>query len=103
METLRDMPYEHFIADFSQSTDYPVDFIQTAIYDVTDKGKNYLIEYGKPDSEGKPLLYRLVPEDDFCSFDMAIKVFHAVCVEGKEPLDWQWKDVTYIIREDKEE
>lgn len=103
METLRDMPYEHFIADFSQSEGYPVEFIQTAIYDVTDKGKNYLIEYGKPDSEGKPLLYRLVPENDFCSFDMAVKIFYAVCVEGKEPLDWHWKDVTYIIREDKQE
>ena len=103
METLRDMPYEHFIADFSQSKDYPVEFIQTAIYDVTDKGKNYLIEYGKSDSEGKPLLYRLKPEDDFCSFDMAVKIFYAVCVEGKEPLDWNWEDVTYIIRGDKEE
>ena len=103
METLRDISYEHFIADFSQSKDYPVEFIQTAIYNVTDKGKNYLIEYGKSDSEGKPLLYRLVPENDFCSFDMAVKIFYAVCVEGKEPLDWKWEDVTYILSEDKEE
>lgn len=103
LKTLRDMPYEHFIADFSESKDYPAEFIQTAVYDITEKGTNYLIEYGKSDSEGNPLLYRLVPEDDFCSFDMAVRIFHTVCVEGKEPLDYHWKDVTYIIREDKRE
>ena len=98
METLRDMPYEHFIADFSGAEGYPVEFIQTTLYKGIEKGKNYLIEYGKSDSEGNPLLYRLVPENDFCSFDMAVKIFHTVCVYGKEPLDWNWEDVTYIIR-----
>ena len=48
-------------------------------------------------------MYRLKSEDDFCSFDMAVKIFYDVCVEGKEPLDWHWKDVTYIIRKEKEE
>ena len=103
LETLRDMAYEHFIADFSKADKYPVEFIQTALYKGMEKGKDYLIEYGKPDSEGNPLLYRLAPEDDFCSFDMAKKIFHTVCVEGKEPLEWNWKDVTYIIRGEKEE
>ena len=103
LETLRDIPYEHFIADFPSAESFPIEFIQTVVYSVTDKGKNYLIEYGKPDNEGKPLLYRLVTEDEFCSFEMARDIFHTVCVEGKEPLDWNWKDVTYTISGEEEE
>lgn len=99
LRILRDMAYEFIIADFGEASNYPIGFIQGAIKAITEKGKGYLIEYGKLDDEGNPLLYRLVPDDDFCSYEMAKKIFYVACVEGKEPLDWQWEDVTYIIKE----
>lgn len=106
LETMRSMLNEYYIADFGEMKNFPVKYIQTVINDDcsletldTHTEKNYRIEYAKKDAKGNERLFKLKTENDFCDLNLAVKIFHTVCVEGKEPLDWEWEDISYLIKQ----
>lgn len=55
------------------------------------------------DKEGNNHIYVLEAPDGACDYDMAVSVFAMVCIEGKAPSDWHWKEITEEVFAKKEE
>lgn len=35
--------------------------------------------------------------NDLCDYESAVKIFHSLCVEGKEPTGVPVRDISYLI------
>lgn len=106
LKELRAMTDEFYIADFKNDKNFPVAYIQTIIkgddsvdYIDAHEKKDYRIEYAKNTVGGKTKLFKLKTPNDFCDLELALEIFHTVCVDGKEPLAWDWEDISYLIKE----
>lgn len=107
---MRSVMDEFICVNLDAIADRPVDFIQSLVegyirYDGVHIKKNYRVEYGKMDKEGNNHIYVLEAPDGACDYDMAVSVFAMVCIEGKAPSDWQWKEITEEVfaQEESEE
>lgn len=99
MCNMRPVMDEFICVDLAGIEDRPVDFIQSLVesyirYDGVRIKKNYRVEYGVMDKAGKNHIYLLEAPDGACDYDMALSVFAMVCIEGKAPSDWCWKEIT---------
>lgn len=108
MCNMRPVMDEFICVDFAGIEDRPVDFIQSLVesyirYDSVRIKKNYRVEYGKLDKTGKNHIYVLETLHGVCDYDMAVSVFAMVCIEGKAPSDWHWKEITEEVFAKKEE
>lgn len=108
MCNMRPVMDEFICVDFAGIEDRPVDFIQSLVesyirYDSVRIKKNYRVEYGKLDKTGKNHIYVLEAPHGVCDYDMAVSVFAMVCIEGKAPSDWHWKEITEEVFAKKEE
>lgn len=108
MCNMRPVMDEFICVNLDVIADRPVDFIQSLVegyirYDGVHIKKNYRVEYGKMDKEGNNHIYVLEAPDGACDYDMAVSVFAMVCIEGKAPSDWHWKEITEKVFAKKEE
>jgi len=108
MCNMRPVMDEFICVNLDAIADRPVDFIQSLVegyirYDGVHIMKNYRVEYGKMDKEGNNHIYVLEAPDGACDYDMAVSVFAMVCIEGKAPSDWYWKEITEKVFAKKEE
>lgn len=108
MCNMRPVMDEFICVNLDVIADRPVDFIQSLVegyirYDDVHIKKNYRVEYGKMDKEGNNHIYVLEAPDGACDYDMAVSVFAMVCIEGKAPSDWHWKEITEKVFAKKEE
>ena len=108
MCNMRPVMDEFICVDLAGIEDRPVDFIQSLVesyirYDSVRIKKNYRVEYGKLDKTGKNHIYVLEAPHGVCDYDMAVSVFAMVCIEGKAPSDWHWKEITEEVFAKKEE
>lgn len=108
MCNMRPVMDEFICVNLDVIADRPVDFIQSLVegyirYDGVHIKKNYRVEYGKMDKEGNNHIYVLEAPDGACDYDMAVSVFAIVCIEGKAPSDWNWKEITEEVFAKKEE
>lgn len=108
MCNMRPVMDEFICVNLDVIADRPVDFIQSLVegyirYDGVHIMKNYRVEYGKMDKEGNNHIYVLEAPDGACDYDMAVSVFAMVCIEGKAPSDWYWKEITEKVFAKKEE
>lgn len=108
MCNMRPVMDEFICVNLDVIADRPVDFIQSLVegyirYDGVHIMKNYRVEYGKMDKEGNNHIYILEAPDGACDYDMAVSVFAMVCIEGKAPSDWHWKEITEKVFAKKEE
>lgn len=108
MCNMRPVMDEFICVNLDVIADSPVDFIQSLVegyilYDGVHIKKNYRVEYGKMDKEGNNHIYVLEAPDEACDYDMAISVFAMVCIEGKAPSDWHWKEITAEVPVKKEQ
>ena len=102
LRQMRTMKDEFLIVDFGDAETVPVFFVQAAIVgdestELVDahKPKNYHIEYAMKNGERK--LVAIAMPNDFCGYESAVKVFHSLCVEGKEPAGVPVRDISYLI------
>lgn len=96
LEALRPIGREYLIIRFNKISDTTYWDIHIKAFGNTENGKGYRIKYSKKYSDGKICTYVLVPEVGHCNYEMANKVLYTICVEGKEPLEWCWKEVSNI-------
>ena len=96
LQNLRGMRDDYLIVDYRKAKNFPVDFIQTAVskVNVGTGEKRYLVEYGKVGYNNRRYLYRLKETDQPLTLEYITEVFRTVCVNGKEPLNWEWGDVS---------
>lgn len=99
MCNMRPVMDEFICVDLAGIVDRPVDFIQSLVesyirYDGVHIKKNYRVEYGALDKAGENHIYLLEAPNGACDYDMAVSVFAMVCIEGKAPTDWHWKEIT---------
>ena len=96
LQNLRGMRDDYLIVDYRKAKNFSVDFIQTAVskVNVGTGEKRYLVEYGKVGYNNRRYLYRLKETDQPLTLEYITEVFRTVCVNGKEPLNWEWGDVS---------
>ena len=69
----------------------PVSFIQSMVAKLDDDGKFYYsVVYGVIDAEGNEHFLR---SRNILPIEELIDIFRTVCVDGKEPSAWEWKEV----------
>ncbi len=96
LQNLRGMREDYLIVDYAKAKKIPVDFIQAAVDKVNAATgeKQYEVDYGKVEYNNKRYLYHLKETDPPLTLEDITEVFRTVCVKGKEPLEWEWEDVT---------
>lgn len=102
LRQMRTMKDEFLIVDFGDAENVPVFFVQAAVVgdestELVDahKPKNYHIEYAMKNGEHK--LVAIAMPNDLCDYENAVKIFHSLCVEGKEPEGVPVRDISYLI------
>ena len=101
LRDMRDLECEYLVADFSKAADFPLSYVQTTLEQEQGRVKDYLVEYGIILGEGKVQLFRLKKGNRICGLEEVRDIFHTVCVEGKEPLAWEWEDISHILGEER--